>query len=121
MLTERTCAPPGSVAPREEDLDDIRPGGAGWEGLESAPARVERCATSHLGPQDVDLAPRRGRVEAVLDQPADRRQASQRPPGADHVEVDVRAVAGDDVAEVLLVSERQDGEVVHGIASTRLG
>jgi hypothetical protein len=59
--------------------------------------------------------------EAVLDQPADRRQASQRPPGADHVEVDVGAVAGDGVAEVLLVSERQAGEVVHGMALTCLG
>ena len=58
----------------------------------------------------------RGRVEAVLDQPAGRHQASPRPPRADHVEVDVGAVAGDDVAKVLLVSERQDGEVVQGIA-----
>jgi hypothetical protein len=36
-----------------------------------------------------------------------RLQASQRPPRAGHVEVDVGAVAGDDVAKVLLVSERQ--------------
>jgi hypothetical protein len=43
----------------------------------------------------------------VLDQPAGRLQASQRPPRADHVEVDVGAVAGDDVAKVLLLSERQ--------------
>ena len=41
----------------------------------------------------------------MLDQPADRPQASQRPPGADHVEVDVGAVAGDDVAEMLRVAE----------------
>jgi hypothetical protein len=34
-------------------------------------------------------------------------QAAQRPPRADHVEVDVSAVAGDDVVEVLLVSERE--------------
>jgi hypothetical protein len=57
----------------------------------------------------------------VLDQPADRLQASQRPPGADHVEVDVCAAAGDDVAKVLLVPEGQDGEVVQGIALARLG
>ena len=57
----------------------------------------------------------------MLDQPADRPQASQRPPRADHVEVDVGAVAGDDVAKVLLVSERQAGEVVQGIALARLG
>jgi hypothetical protein len=48
-------------------------------------------------------------------------QASQRPPRADHVEVDVGAVAGDDIAKVLLVSERQAGEVVQGIAPARLG
>jgi hypothetical protein len=57
----------------------------------------------------------------VLDQPADRPQASQRPPRADHVEVDVGAVAGDDVAQVVPVSERQAGEVVQGIALARLG
>ncbi len=68
-------------------------------------------AASQPGSQHVDLAAWRGRVEAVLDQPADRQQASQRPPRADHVEVDVGAVAGDDVAKVLLVSERQAGEI----------
>jgi hypothetical protein len=46
-------------------------------------------------------------TKAVLDQLAGRQQASQRPPRADHVEVDVGAVAGGDVAKVLLVSERQ--------------
>jgi len=57
----------------------------------------------------------------VLGQPAGRLQAAQRPPRADHVEVDVGAVAGDDGAEVLLVSKRQGGEVVQGIALARLG
>src|SRR6266536_1659263 len=78
-------------------------------------------AASHPGSQHVELAAWRGRVEAVLDQPADRPQASQRPPRTDHVEVDVGAVAGDDVAKVLLVSERQGSEVVQGIALGRLG
>src|SRR5215468_1295128 len=78
-------------------------------------------AASQLGSQHVELAAWRGWVEAVLDQPAGRLQASQRPPRADHLEVDVGAVAGDDVAKVLLVSERQDGEVVQGIALARLG
>src|SRR4029077_10556248 len=73
------------------------------------------------GSQHVDLAAWRGRIEAVLDQPADGQQASQRPPRADHVEVDVGAVAGNDVAKVLPVSERQAGEVVQGIALARLG
>src|SRR6185312_11475610 len=73
-------------------------------------------AASQLGSQHVELAAWRGRVEAVVDQPADRLQASQRPPRADHVEVDVGAVAGDDVVKVLLVSKRQAGEVEQGIA-----
>src|SRR4051794_12257808 len=81
----------------------------------------DRRATSHLGPQYVDLATGCGRVEPVLDQPADRRQTSQRPPAADHVEVDLGAVAGYNVGQVLVVSERQAGEVVHGVASTCLG
>src|SRR6266536_4956029 len=76
---------------------------------------------SPLGSQHVDLAAWRGRVEAVLDQPADGAQASRRPPRADHVEVDVGAVAGDDVAKVLLVSERQGGEVEERVALGRLG
>ena len=60
-------------------------------------ARADRAA-SDLGSQHVELAARRGRVEAMLDQPAGCHQASPRPPGADHLEVDLGAVAGDDVA-----------------------
>jgi hypothetical protein len=56
----------------------------------------------------------------VLGQPTDPQQAPQRPVRADHVEVDVGAVAGDDVPKVLLVSERQGGEVVRGVALARL-
>ena len=82
---------------------------------------VDRRAASRPRSQYVDLAAWRERVEAVLDQPSDRQQATRRPPRADHVEVDVGAVAGDDVAQVLLVSERQDGEVVERIALARLG
>jgi hypothetical protein len=78
-------------------------------------------AASHLGSQHIELAAWRVWVEAVLDQPAGHLQASQRPPRADHAEVDVGAVAGDDVAKVLLVPERQDGEVVQGIALARPG
>src|SRR6202035_4958855 len=80
-------------------------------------------AASQPGSQHVELAAWRGWVEAVLDQPAGRLQASQRPPRADHVkvEVDVGAVAGDDVAQVLLVSERHDGEAEQAIALARLG
>jgi hypothetical protein len=59
------------------------------------------------GSQYVELAAWRGWGEAVLNQPAGRQQASQRPPRADHVEVEVGAVAGGDVAKVFLVSERQ--------------
>ena len=57
----------------------------------------------------------------MLDQPADVQQASQRPPRADEVAVDVGAVAGDDVAEVLRVSEREGGEVEERVALGRLG
>src|SRR5438094_10528511 len=78
-------------------------------------------AASQPGSQHVELAAWQGWVEAVLDQPAGRHQASPRPPRADHVEIDVGAVAGDDVAKVLLVSERQGGEVVQGIPPARLG
>src|SRR3954454_16957851 len=78
-------------------------------------------AESHPGAQDVDLADGRERVEPVLDQPADRRQAPQRPPPADHVAVDLSAVTGDDVVQVLLVSERQAGDIVEGVAPARLG
>ena len=52
----------------------------------------------------------------MLDQPAGRQQATQRPPPADHVEVDVGAVAGDDVAEVLGAPHREDGEVPQRVA-----
>jgi hypothetical protein len=92
------------------------------------PARCGRTALVAIGlvqahsrgSQHVDLVSRSQWVEAVLDQLADRPQASQRPPRADHVEVDVGTVAGDDVAKVLLVSERQAGEVEQGIALARL-
>ena len=57
----------------------------------------------------------------MLDQPAGRPQASQRPPRADHVEVDAGAVAGDDIAKVLLVSERQAGEVRTMTMTARMG
>ena len=77
-----------------------------------------RRAASHPGSQHVDLAAWRERVEAVLDQPPGRPQASQRPPRTDHVEVDIGAVAGEDVAKVLIVPERQGGEIVEAIAST---
>jgi hypothetical protein len=57
----------------------------------------------------------------VLGQAADVSEASQRPPCADEVAVDVGAVAGDDVAKVLLVSEREDGDVEERVALGRLG
>src|SRR4051794_25159397 len=78
-------------------------------------------AGSHPGAQDVDLAAGRRRVEPVLDQPADHGQAPQRPPPADHVAVDLGAVAGEDVVQVLLVPERQAGEIPEGVAAARLG
>ena len=62
-----------------------------------------------------------GRAVAVLDQPANVAQGSQRPPRADEVAVDVGAVAGDDVLKVLRVFEREAGEVVQGVALGRFG
>ncbi len=53
--------------------------------------------------------------------PSGPQEATQRPPGADHLEVDVGTVTGDDVTEVFRVFERQDGEVIQGIALGRLG
>src|SRR5262252_8887051 len=61
--------------------------------------------------QHGDLGILLGRAVAVLDQPPDVTQASQRPPRADEFAVDVGAVAGYDVAEMLRVSERKGGEV----------
>jgi hypothetical protein len=75
--------------------------------------------SSHPGSEHVDLTARRGRVEAVLDQPANPQKASQGPPSPDHVEVDVGAIAGGDVAQVLLMAEREGGEVVQGIPLAR--
>ena len=57
----------------------------------------------------------------MLGQPADVSEASQRPPCADEVAVDVGAVVGDDVAKVLLISEREDGDVEERVARGRLG
>ena len=75
-------------------------------------------AASQPGSQHGDLAELVRR--AVLGQPADVSQASQRPPCVDEVAVDVGAVAGDDVAKVaLLVPEREDGEVKDRVALGR--
>src|SRR5439155_1884871 len=71
--------------------------------------------------QHGDLGELLRRAVAVLGQPPDRDQASKRPPCANHVEVDVGAVAGDDVVEVFLVCEREGGEVVQPVTLTRLG
>ena len=68
-----------------------------------------------------DLGVFLGRAVVVLDQPADRRQASPRAPSTDQVAVDIGAVAGDDVVEVLLVCEREGGEVEQRVALGGLG
>src|SRR5882724_8424891 len=78
-------------------------------------------ATSQPGSQHGDLGELLGRAVAVLGQPADVSQASHRPPCADEVAVDVGAVAGDDVAKMLLMSEREDGDVEERVAMGRLG
>src|ERR1700722_16582571 len=83
--------PASAAAPEKRDPDTIEI----WD-LTTADA-----PTSHLGSQHVELTARRGGVEAVLNEPSGRHQTPPRPPGADYVAVDVGAVAGDEVAEVL--------------------
>src|ERR1700683_931420 len=78
-------------------------------------------AASQPGSQYGDLGELVRRAVAVLGQPADVSQAAQRPPCVDEGAVDVGAVAGDDVAKVLLVPEREDGEVKERVALGRLG
>jgi len=73
-------------------------------------------AASRRRSQNGDFGHLLGWAEAVLDQPADVKQASQRPPRADEVTVDVGAVAGEDVAKMLHVSEREGGEVEERVA-----
>src|SRR4051794_567446 len=77
-------------------------------------------AASQPRSQHGDLGIPLGRAVAVLDQPAHVGQAAQRPPRADEVEVDDGAVAGDDVAEVFRVPEREGGEVEQRIAPPAL-
>src|SRR5215469_10634272 len=84
-----------------------RPGAAGHVDdarmFDCAQQRQERVHHPYRT-EDVDR-------DAVLDQPPDVTQASQRPPRADEFAVDVGAVAGYDVAEMLRVSERKGGKV----------
>jgi len=98
------------VGPEDDALQEFGP----LDAAKRTRGRRARAA-SQPGSQHVELAAWRGWVEAVLDQRAGRHQASPRRPRADHVEVDVSAVAGDAVAKVLLVSERQRGEILQGI------
>src|SRR5258708_3462315 len=88
------------------------PGDRGRTGTRCRRAR----AALRPGSQHGDLGHPLGRAEAVLDQPADVTQASQRPPRADEVAVDVGAIASDDVTKVLLVSEREGSEVEQRVA-----
>jgi hypothetical protein len=71
--------------------------------------------------QHVDLAAWCGWVEAVLGEPANNPEASQRPPPANHVEVSVPAIPGEDVVQVLGVPECENGEVILGVAPAGLG
>ena len=76
---------------------------------------------SRPGSQDGDLGHSLGRPEAVVGQPADVRQTSQRLPRVDEVAVDFGAIASDDIAKVLFVPERESGEVEERVALRRLG
>jgi len=87
------------------------------QALGSRRARAASRRRSQLG----DFRHRLGRTETVLDQPADINQASHRPPRADDVAVDFGTVTRDDVAKVLLVSDREGREVVERVPLARLG
>jgi Sigma-70 region 2 len=108
----------GGVAPLVDVLTEAP--GVGVPAVADPMVPLEHRAL-RLGPQQGDLGILLGRTVAVLDQPAGRQQATQRPPPADHVEVDVGAVAGDDVAEVLGVPHREDGEVPQRVALAAFG
>src|ERR1700733_2642446 len=84
-------------------------------------AKAPEATSLQPGSQHGDLGELVRRAVAVLGQPADVSQASQRPPCVDEVAVDVGAVAGDDLVKVLLVSERESGEVKERVALGRLG
>ncbi|GAB3927359.1 hypothetical protein GCM10011575_09800 [Microlunatus endophyticus] len=57
-----------------------------------------------MGPQDGEPGARRARIETVLDQPAGHTQAAHRPPGADHVKINVIAIAGEQITQAFLVA-----------------
>jgi hypothetical protein len=80
-----------------------------------------RTTSSDLWPrsQHSDLGHVFERAESVLDQPADVRQASQRPPSPDQVTINLGAVASDDIAEMLRMPERERGEIEQRTVSPR--
>ena len=81
-------------------------------------ARIKNWLTRSSAPRSVGTSSaRRGRAH----QPPDLHQSSQRPVRANHVGLDVAPVARHDIIEVLLVCERQSGEVIHRIALAALG
>jgi hypothetical protein len=103
----------GSRSERLIWVPDGGQGGAHSDGYRA----VRQNSTRVVGivqPQSWDRSTATGyssAAEAVLDEPADVTQASQGPPRADEVAVDVAALAGDDVAEMLRVAEGEGGEV----------
>src|SRR5215469_17687855 len=70
-------------------------------------SRSGRARAASQGTQHGDLGELLGRTVAVFGKPADVGQASQRPPCADEVAVDLGVIARDEVAKMLLVSERK--------------
>src|SRR5436190_12307466 len=125
---------PESVASQFADRTAKTPE-SGRSGLASAPSARQfwtfcpslidwawtRPPASKPRSQQIDLGILIGRPVAMLDQPADVTEASHRPPRADEAQVDIGAVAGDDLAEVFRVSEREGGEVEQRVAPAALG
>ena len=104
---------------KAEHVGPIRPQGPHTPHGRTTAPHVGLCRRQD---RDLRISARRPRAGRSRARPASGpQQASQRPPRADHVEVDVGAVAGDDVAKVLLVCEREGGEVEQRVALGRLG
>ena len=75
----------------------------------SGPAGLEQCC-------DVPIS-----VEAVLDHPTHRADASHRPPGCDDVHVNLIAIASKNVGDSLLVPDREYREIEGCVPGTRVG
>ena len=117
MSSERTFVPQ-PVAPVPTFLSAERIVRAGRRTCVIA-ARIKNWLTRSSAPRPVGTSSARRAHRAH--QPPDLHQTSQRPVRANHVDLDVALVARHEIVEVLLVCERQSGEVLHRNALGALG